>query len=521
MSMSRKRVLWADDEIDYLRSHIMFLETRGYNVTPVYSGDDAIRLIHKNPGDFDIVLLDEQMFGKDGLTTLEEIKEFMPDLPVVMVTKSEEEHLMEDAMGRKIDGYLTKPVNPSQILSVCKKLLESRQIITSQIAGRYGRNYSAMRTTLQDSLSAQAWIEVYKTLLKWDFELEKVDDEGVRQMHAGQKSEAEALFSAFVQEHYVSWTNGDSAPPILTPGVLDVHCAPRLAAGERVYLFVLDSLRLDLYMAIEPLLDRYFTIDRSCYYSIVPTTSRLTRPALIAGRYPLDITKAYPDMRFDRRGEAPSSCAQVGRLLADTIARWGIPSGAACCLEVNTMADNQLLAAQIDNSRSNRLVVAFVNFIDLLIQNHATSPLLQEIAPDELALRRLTLSWFQYSPLFAAIKKIGRQGHTVILTSTNGCVLATRGTELCGPKSADLSQRYCWDRGIAGDERYALHIPEPEQFKLPTGGKNRSFVVLKENYHFLSRDTEDRYRTLQPGSFLHGGISMEEIILPVAVLRPR
>ena len=243
MAVSRKKVLWVDDEIEFLRSHIMFLETRGYSVTPVFSGDDAIHMIKNKPDEFDIVLLDEQMPGKGGLATLDEIKIIIPELPVVMVTKSEEEELMDKALGRKINGYLTKPVNPSQILLVCKRLLHSTEIMSSQLKQAFVRSFSINRDALQGSMNAGEWVTVYKNLSKWDIELEDTKDEGIRQAHVGQKSDANALFSDFMVNNYMRWVNGEGNPPLFSPDIIDEYIVPLLHSGETVYFIVLDSMR--------------------------------------------------------------------------------------------------------------------------------------------------------------------------------------------------------------------------------------------------------------------------------------
>jgi CheY-like chemotaxis protein len=521
MSMSRKKVLWADDEIDYLRSHIMFLETRGYSVTPVYSGEDAIHLIQQDPKGYDIVLLDEQMIGKDGLTTLEEIKEFMPEMPVVMVTKSEEEHVMEDAMGKKIDGYLTKPVNPSQILSVCKKLLDSKQILSSQIANKYGRSYSEMRLRLQDTLSAHEWVDIYKNLFKWDMELETVQDEGIRQTHAGQKSEAGALFANFIADNYVPWTQGLASPPVLTPAVLDTVIAPMIKRGENVCLFVFDSMRLDHYLAIEPLLNQYFAVERSYYYSILPSSSAITRKALLSGLYPDDIAQKYPKFQPEQGEAGPAGRQIEEKLLLDKMASWGLSKDQVMYIDLVDVKDGQKLQSQLEQCRSKRMVVINVNFINMLIQSHSSMPLLKEIAPDESAFRRLTYSWFEHATLLGIIRELSQKGSSVVVTSTNGCVLATRSTELYGAPINDRSLRYRIGANITSDERYALFISEPRRFRLPVSAEEIACIILKENYYFTSQTKTVQYEANVQNSFQQGGISMEELIMPLTVLRPR
>ena len=274
---TRKKILWADDEIEYLRSHIMFLETRGYSVVPVFCGDDAIALVSDKPNSFDIVLLDEQMPGKSGLTTLEKIKEINPGLPVVMVTKSEEEQLMEDALGKKIDGYLTKPVNPSQILMVCKNLLDSKRIVSHNLAQKYIRNYSENRMLLAGHLSAPQWIKLYESVTGWDIALETVDDEGLRQTHSGHKTECNAKFSSAFIENYAHWIRDGTPAPLLSTKVIEKLLCPQLTTGKRTYFIVLSGMRLDQYIGIEEVLKKHFRVQRNYFFATLPTDDIFAR----------------------------------------------------------------------------------------------------------------------------------------------------------------------------------------------------------------------------------------------------
>jgi CheY-like chemotaxis protein len=520
--MSRKKVLWVDDEIEFLRSHIMFLETRGYSVTPVFSGDDAIHIIHGNPQEFDIVLLDEQMPGKDGLTTLEEIKEFVPDLPVVMVTKSEEEQVMEDALGKKIDGYLTKPVNPSQILSVCKRLLHSKQIISSQISQRFVRNYSEMRSVLHNPLSAHDWMRVYENLMRWDLELQKVEDEGIRQTQTGQKSDANELFSNFVIENYLHWINGGGEPPLFSPHVVEKYVVPPLNEGKRVYFVVFDCMRLDHFLEIEPLVKKYFDIQRNYYYSILPSATAFTRNALFAGKFPDAIAETYPDLWTAETIGGAHANQHEEELIRDNLRGHGIDLGDAMrYLTVSDRADSQDLLGELTQIRDKRFVSIVVNFADMLIQNQSASAVMQEIAPDEASFRRLTHSWFQYSNIFQALKELSRQDCTVVITTGNGSVLCTRGTEIYGDTATEMNYRYRFGEKVTCDERHALFISNPPMFKLPAPAPDANCLILKENYYFIRHDKFENYQKQYQNSFQHGGISLSEMIVPVAVLNPR
>ncbi|HAJ79214.1 MAG TPA: PglZ domain-containing protein [Fibrobacteres bacterium] len=522
MGQTRKKVLWVDDEIEFLRSHIMFLETRGYSVTPVFNGDDAIHLIHEKPNEFDLVLLDEQMPGKGGLATLEEIKDFLPDLPVVMVTKSEEERVMDDALGKKIDAYLTKPVNPSQILSICKKLLDSKQIISSQISQKFVRSYSDTRLMMSAHLSAKDWINLYENLVKWDFELEKVEDEGLRQAHEGQKSDCNAAFCSFIADHYAHWLKGLDNPPVLSPNVVEKYLHPLIKEGKKVYFVVLDCMRLDQYVGIEALLKKYYDIERNYFYSILPTATPFARNALFAGKYPLEIMQDYPKLWKDSSEDESSLNRYERQLLAKKLRSLGHEfADDPRYAKLLDAPDSKEFLKKITTYEKDRLVSVVVNFVDMLTHSRSTSAILQEIAPDDSAFRSLTQSWFQYSTIFQILKEFSRQNCTVILTSDHGSILCTRATEVYGHKNMSKSLRFKFGENINSDERHALFLSDPTLFKLPAFSLNSCSIIARENYYFVYPDKTENYQKQYHNCFLHGGISMSEMIVPLAIMHPK
>ena len=522
MGGTRKKVLWVDDEIEFLRAHIMFLETRGYSVIPVFSGDDAIHMLKEKDNEFDIVLLDEQMPGKDGLATLEEIKEMLPGLPVVMVTKSEEERVMEDALGKKIDGYLTKPVNPSQILMVCKRLLDSKQIISDQVTQRFVRGYSENRMLLNSPLDAAGWVRLYENLTKWDFELEKVNDEGLRQTHAGQKSDCNVAFSTYMMEHYAAWVKGAENPPSMSTDVVRKILAPRCTQGKRVFFIVLEGMRLDQYFAVEMLLRDLFTIERHYYYSILPTSSIFSRASLFSGLFPAEIARQWPE--WWKKGGPPEQ--QIHPLEPEFLSRnlRGLDVDAGkkpAFVSVGTSAQAQQTLQNLNTLSRHKLVTMVVSFVNLLIQSHATSPVLKEIAPDESAFRNLTKSWFQYSPIYQLLQELSRTDCTIILTTDHGSIYCTRGSEVYGSKGLPKDVRYSFEKNITCDERHAIYLADPSIYKLPAIPAGTTFVIAKENYYFIYPDKFENYKQQYQNGFRYGGISMEEIILPLAVMQPK
>ena len=522
MGGSRKKILWVDDEIEFLRAHIMFLETRGYTVTPVYSGDDAIHLIKDNPRAFDLVLLDEQMPGKDGLTVLEEIKEFIPELPVVMVTKSEEENIMDNALGKKIDAYITKPVNPSQILSVCKKILDSHQIISAQLTQKFVKSYSEIRMALSTDLSPNDWIHLYETLTKWDFELEKCEDEGLRQAHAGQKSDCNATFCNYIAENYAKWLKEDSKTPVISSRVVETYLVPLLKQGKKVYFVVLDCMRLDQYLAIENLLKKYYEIERHYFFSILPTSTPYARNSLFAGKYPLEIALEYPDLWKTPSDDESSLNRFERQLLARKLKSCGLDfSDDPKYVKILEASDSKEFLKKISAYAKEQLVSIVVNFMDMLTHNRSSSAILQEIAPDETAFRNLTYSWFQFSNIFAILKEFALQDCTVILTTDHGSTLCTRPTEVYGSRDISKNLRYKFGENITCDERHAFFISNPIIYNLPSFSLNTCCILARENYFFIFPEKTDNYQKQFQNTFQHGGISMEEMIVPLAIMKPR
>jgi len=520
---TRKKILWADDEIEYLRSHIMFLETRGYSVVPVFCGDDAIALVNDNPTAFDIVLLDEQMPGKSGLTTLEKIKEINPDLPVVMVTKSEEEQVMEDALGKKIDGYLTKPVNPSQILLVCKNLLDSKRIVSNNVSQRYIRSYSENRSLLSGHLTNLQWIKLYENMTNWDIALESADDEGLRQTHSGQKSDCNAKFSnAFIQ-NYSHWIKDESSAPLLSNNVMKKHVAPLLAENRRTYLIVLSGMRLDQYLGIESMLKKLYHVQRNYFFSVLPTDDLFSRSALLSGMLPSEIAALKtPHWSIDNSADAVHVHLAEEQLLAENLARLGynvIPEEPWFTL-ITDRLEPEHLSARIESCRKSKLVTFVVDFFEQLQQAGSTSGILQEITNDESGLRALTRSWFKRSALLHLLKETATQDCRVVIMSDHGSILCSRGTELYCAKTFEPNLRYKFGSDISCDERTVVYLSDPAHYGLPNIGNEARCIIAKENYYFTKPDKFEHYNRHYKNTFQQGGVSMEEIIVPVSILTP-
>lgn len=518
MAGFRKTVLWVDDEIEMLRAHVMFLETRGYHVIPVFSGDDAIQLIAEKPLEYDIVLLDEQMPGKDGLTTLEEIKELRPELPVVMVTKSEEERLMEQAIGKKIDGYLTKPVNPSQILLVCKRLLESKTFIASEIRQQFLRSYTENTTALRGRLETPQWVKLYETLARWDAELDKVDDEGLRQTHAGQKSDSNTAFARFIEEHYGHWIKGESKPPALSVNVFQRHIFPLLATNPSVCCIVCSGMRLDQYLCIEDILRPLFKVQRNYFYTVLPSDRPFVRTSLFAGAFPLEVEEQFPEV-WDINFENPVAAAAFEmKLLKANLLRSGVKIGNSIfCAH---LSEAHPIETELAKHEKSRLTVVVTDSIRALAGGIGSATLAQEIAKDERTLRSITRTWFEHSALLQLLRGLSRRRTPVVLLSDHGTVFCTRKTELYGVKQVDQGLRYKFGKQITADDRRVIALDDPRHFKLPRLKRAPSCLIAKDNYYFVQPEGGKERHLENRNSFQQGGISLDEMIVPCAVFTP-
>jgi CheY-like chemotaxis protein len=518
MAGFRKTVMWVDDEIEMLRAHVMFLETRGYHVIPVFTGDDAIQMIAEKPMEYDIVLLDEQMPGKDGLTTLEEIKEIRPDLPVVMVTKSEEERLMEQAIGKKIDGYLTKPVNPSQILLVCKRLLESKTFIASEIRQQFLRSYSENTTALRGRLETQQWTGLHENLSRWDDKLDKIDDEGLRQTHAGQKSDCNTAFAGFIEENYGRWIKGENKPPALSVNALQRYVFPLLAARKQICLIDCSGMRLDQYFCIQEALQPYFTVQRNFFYSVLPTDTVFARSSLLSGAFSLEVEETFPEAwDIDLRNHEEAISFET-RLLKYNLQKSGIKIGNS--LYYTHLSEAQSIESELARHGKSRLIVIVTDVLRTLAQGSGSATLLTEIAKDERTLRSITRTWFEHSLLFQILRDFARKRCTVVLTSDHGTVFCTRKTELYGARQLDPGVRYKFGKQITADDRRVVLLNDPQHFKLPRLKRAPNCLIAKDNYYFVQPEGSRDRHIENRNSFQQGGISLDEMIVPLAVLTP-
>ncbi|RMH73334.1 MAG: response regulator [Gemmatimonadetes bacterium] len=523
MKLQSKRIIWADDEIDQLKAHIHFLKAKGYDVTPVTNGDDAIALVEQNR--YDLVLLDEMMPGKDGLTTLTEIKNYDPNIPIIMITKNEEEHLMDEAIGKRIDDYLTKPVNPSQILSACKRTLESRTIRENRLGQDYAREFAQWQARRMGPMTPEDWIALYHWLCEWDVELDHYKDSDLKTMHQSNLNESNHEFCRYIERHYTGWIHQRETSPTLSVDVVKKYVAPHLRHGKPTYFIVMDCMRYDQWLMIEPLLNPYFSIERDSYYSILPTATPYSRNALFSGLFPLEIAEKYPHYWYGingNRDEEGSKNRHERQLLERQLADLEVKiNPLPKYIKVFTTEESQEANRTVASFDRMPLVAMVFNFMDILVHTRSELEVMREIAPDEAAFRALTRAWFEHSPVREMFQIIASQGATVVLTTDHGSVMGRRATTAYGNRDTSTSLRYKYGNNLNCDQKDAVKITNPTDYMLPATSKSMNYILAKEDYYFVYPTNYSEYKRQYADSFHHGGISMEEMIVPVVTLHPK
>jgi len=513
----RARILWVDDEVELLRSHIRFLEQKGYAVATVTSGEDAVNWIENAPAD--LVLLDESMPGMGGLATLARIKEIRPSLPVVMVTKNEEEALMEEAIGEKISDYLTKPVNPSQILLVVKKFLEGRKIIGSRTSQDYIQEFNEVSRALLGPLELEEWIDMYRRMVEREIELDEHPELGLQDTVTTQRRECNQEFSKFFEKHYRDWIESDKI--VLSPGVADTWLLPALKESGPVFFVVIDCMRYDQWLVMEHHLRELFSIRKDFYVGIVPSATPYARNAIFSGFYPSEIERVLPGLWSAKEDDDYSMNKHEKDLLEKLLERRRLRlRNELKYFKIIDPEYGKQVAANISSFAKNHLTAIVVNFVDMLAHSRSDTPILKEIAPDEPAYRSLTKSWFAHSSLLSMFKQISRfPDATVIVTTDHGSVRCLRGSKVLGDRETSTNLRYKFGRNVKAESRHSMLIRNPADYRLPRRGVTVNYVIAKEDFYFVYPTDYNKYLSYYRDSLQHGGISMEEVLLPIITMR--
>lgn len=510
------QILWADDEIENLRSQILFLEEKGFEVTPVTNGEDAISIIREHK--FDLVFLDEHMPGMDGLDTLNRIKQERPVLPVVMITKNEEESIMEDAIGSQISDYLIKPVNPNQILISIKRILDRSRLRGENTARKYLQSFRQIASLLEEPLGWNDWIDIYTRLTRWDLELED-GDEALRQILTDQFSEANHVFGQFIENEYSGWLNSDNHP-VLSPDIVGKYVIPAMELHKPVFFIIIDCMRYDQWLVFEQLLHPVYHIRTDFYYSILPTATPYSRNAIFSGLFPIEIEKFFPNL-WETADENEYSLNRFeDQLLTAQLHKFGIRTRPKY-EKILQMEEGKKVAENIVNYVQNPLTAMVFNFVDTLVHSRSDSSVLREIAHNVPAFRALTQTWFEHSPLLQIFRILSGIDATVIVTTDHGSIHAMRDARVFGDRDTSTNLRYKYGRNLKVEDDAAIFIDNPSDYKLPANKGANNYIFAKEDYYFVYPTNYHHYRNQYHDTFQHGGASMEEMLLPVAVMTPK
>ncbi|MBS1977427.1 MAG: bifunctional response regulator/alkaline phosphatase family protein [Bacteroidetes bacterium] len=517
--MQRYSILWADDEIDLLKPHILFLQQRGYDITPVNNGAEAVELNESR--NFDIVFLDEHMPGMSGLEALGHIKASKPNVPVVMITKNEEEQIMEEAIGSKIDDYLIKPLNPSQILLSVKKLLDKKSLVMEKTTSDYQQDFQKISMAFLGDLHHEEWADVYRKLVFWELQMDQADA-SMAEVLESQKVEANSNFCRFVKKNYESWLNDPKAnKPLLSHQVMKRKVFPELQEGKPCFLIVIDNLRFDQWKSIEPELLDDFTVEKEeTYYSILPTTTAYARNAIFSGMLPSEMAKVHPDIWVGEDDDEGKNNFEA-EFLERQVRRNNLNIKISYH-KIKKLEEGRDLADSVSNLFSNDLNVIVYNFVDMLSHARTDMAMVRELAPDEAAYRSITRSWFQHSPLLEILKKIAEKKAKVIITTDHGTIRVKRPFKIVGDRNVNTNLRYKQGKNLGYDgDNKVFAVSRPERFFLPKPNVSTTYVFAVEDQFFAYPNNFNYYVGLYKDTFQHGGVSLEEMIVPLIVLAPK
>ncbi len=514
------KVLWADDEIDLLKPHIIFLEQKGYQVAIAKSGDEALDKI--NSEIFDIVFLDENMPGLSGLETLTRIKSKQPRLPVVMITKSEEESIMNEAIGSNISDYLIKPVNPNQILLSLKKNLDNKKLVSEKTTMAYQQEFRKLSMEISDRPDLQTWEEVYRKMIYWELELEKSQDEGLKEILKMQKSEANTVFARFIADNYAHWLSGKAEEkPMLSHLLVKEKLVPILKENDsKVFLIIIDNLRFDQWKVIQPVIENYYRVEsEEIAYGILPTATQYARNAFFAGLLPSEIQKRFPQYWVGEDEEGNRNQFEA-ELLTEQFKRLGLNIPFHYHKILNMAAGKKLLE-NINNYMSKPLNVLVYNFVDMLSHARTDMEVIKELADDEAAYRSLTLSWFEHSPLLDIIRFLHEKKISIVLTTDHGAIKVSHPTKVVGDKNTNTNLRFKTGKNLQYSSNEVFEVKNPQDIFLPRTNISSCYIFAKEDSFFAYPNNFNYYVNYYRNTFQHGGISLEEMLVPFVFLKAR
>ncbi len=516
--MQRYNILWADDEIDLLKPHILFLEEKGYSITTVVSGNDAVDTIQEQTRKFDIVFLDENMPGISGLEALVQIKEITPTTPVVMITKSEEEHIMEEAIGSQIDDYLIKPLNSNQILHSVKKILNKQNLVSEKTNLTYQQEFRNIGMAFQEDLDEVEWVDIYRKLVYWELEIDKTTNKSMAEILSMQKVEANNEFAKFISENYISWLNDESAyAPVMSHTLMDKYVFPQLKSELPVFFIVIDNFRYDQWKTMEPLIGQYFKIEQEeMYYSILPTATGYARNAIFSGLMPSEMKKKHPYLWVDDIEDEGMNMKEA-EFLEEQLKRRNLNISNSYHKILN-QDHGKALMNNIKPLLDIDLNVMVFNFVDMLSHARTDSKMIKELAADESAYRSLTKTWFEHSALNDVLKYLSEKKCKVVISTDHGTVRVNKPHKIIGDKNTNTNLRYKHGKNLNYDGGNIFEIKDPDKAFLPKQNISSRYVFTTNDSFFAYPNNYNHYVKYYADTFQHGGVSLEEVLVPVISL---
>ena len=515
--MANRKILWVDDEIDLLKPHILFLKSKGYDVATVNNGRDSLELAQKELPD--IIFLDENMPGLSGLETLQRLKQLLPDTPVIMITKNEEEeNIMDQAVGANIADYLIKPVNPNQILLTLKKNLHAERLVSEQTGADYRQEFMQLSSEIGDCRTFADWQRLYARLTYWELELAGRGT-NMDEMLDMQKREANAAYARFVRANYSDWLNGVDRP-LMSPDVCKSRVFPLMDRGNKVFFILIDNFRLDQWRTVRPLLGEFFNVEEETYCSILPTATQYARNAIFSGLMPLDIERMFPDLWVDEDSEEGKNLNE-SPLIATQFERFRRRGVRFSYNKINDSVAGDRLIREFANLETNDLNVIVFNFIDMMSHARTESKMMRELASTNAAYRSLTESWFRHSSIIDLLRKIADKGHTIVLTTDHGTIKVDNPIKVVGDRNVNTNLRYKLGKSLGYNPKQVFEITRPRDFGLPAPNVSTAYIFAQGRDFFAYPNNYNYYVQYYTDTFQHGGISLEEMIIPLVTLTPR
>jgi CheY-like chemotaxis protein len=509
-------LLWVDDEIELLKPYVIFLEKKEYEVVTATNGQDALDLCRERA--FDLIFLDENMPGLSGLETLSMIKEINPTIPVVMVTKSEEEDIMNQAIGSKIADYLIKPVNPNQIFLTLKKHLHKREIETEVTNTGYQQNFMKIGMQINDSYTLKEWEEVYRRLVYWELELSSTDG-GMSDLLKAQKAEANNGFAKFVKKNYLQWMQNSDERPLMSPDIFKKSVFPLLSQGEKVFLVVFDNFRYDQWREIAKELADDFVFEEQFCLSILPTATQYARNAIFSGLMPSQIEQMYPELWVDEDEEDGKNLNEE-QLIKTQLERYR-RKNTFSYFKLNSSMESEKLVERIKNLMSNDLNVLVINFIDMLSHARTESRMVRELASDERAYRSITASWFKNSPVRELFRELAKLDVKIVVTTDHGSIRVNNPVKVIGDKNTNTNLRYKLGKNLSYNQKQVFELKNPKAVFLPAPNISTTYIFAQNEDFFAYPNNYNYYVGYYKNTFQHGGISMEEMLVPLVTMQSK